>query len=68
MKVPTIEPRLEQDPSQETSSFVNGPVVKGVSSDNNTDRAGENQPAIVPCPTNTKFAKFQKNKATKHIF
>lgn len=56
IKVPTIDPKLEIDPSHDTSSFEISPSTSGVSSDNRMSNAGENQPEILPCPTNTKLA------------
>lgn len=57
MNVPTIEPRLEIEPSHEICSFVIWPVSNGVSSDNRTFNAGLNHPAHEPCPISTVFAK-----------
>lgn len=37
---------LEIEPKNEISSLVNGPVSSGVSSDTNTEIAGDNHPTI----------------------
>lgn len=48
MNVPHIEPKLFIAAIQESSSFVKGPVIKGVSSDKRIGKAGENQPILLP--------------------
>lgn len=42
MKVPTIAPTLFMAPIHESSSFDIGPLLRGVSLDNNTGNAGDN--------------------------
>lgn len=42
MKVPHVEPKLLIAPSDESCSFVIGPVVRGVESDRSTGNTGDN--------------------------
>lgn len=49
MNVPSIDPKLLDEPIQESCSFVIGPVESGVSSsERSTGKAGETQPTQAP--------------------
>lgn len=64
INVPTIAPTLFMAPIIESSSFVIGPVLRGVFSDNSTDNAGDSQPKIHPWLKIIPLADFDDEKNT----
>lgn len=46
--VPTIAPKLDMEDIHDSCSFVIGPVMRGVLSENSIGIAGDNHPTIQP--------------------
>ena len=62
MNVPHRLPKLEIEPSHETSTVVKVPVLRGVSPDRSKGSAGDKNPELLPWLNIMKFALKEKNE------
>lgn len=68
MNVPQTEPKLLIEPIHDSSSFVSGPVMRGVLFDRSTGNAGEVHPKVPPWLNIMKLALMEMNTQYYPVF